>query len=56
MYFPNFSHLKAPTLWDELARQDRKTVVINMPATYPARQINGALISGFVAIDINKAV
>ena len=27
-----------------------------MPATYPARKINGALISGFVAIDINKAV
>jgi len=56
MYFPNFSHLKGKTIWDELARQDRKSVVINMPATYPARQIDGVLISGFVAIDINKAV
>jgi predicted AlkP superfamily phosphohydrolase/phosphomutase len=56
MYFPNFSQLKAPTLWDELSGQGKKAVVINMPATYPARQINGALISGFVAIDINKAV
>ena len=27
-----------------------------MPATYPAREIDGALISGFVAIDINRAV
>jgi len=56
MYFPNFTHLQAPTLWDELASNGRKAVVINMPATYPAGKINGALISGFVAIDINKAV
>ncbi len=56
MYFPNFTHLKAPTLWDDLAGQGKKAVVINMPATYPARHISGALISGFVAIDINKAV
>ena len=56
MYFPNFTHLKAPTLWDDLAVQGKKTVVINMPATYPARRTEGALISGFVAIDINKAV
>ncbi len=56
MYFPNFKNLKAPALWDELALQGRKSVVINMPSTYPARKINGALISGFVAIDINKAV
>ena len=56
MYFPNFTHLKAPTLWEDLGLRGKKTVVINMPATYPAREINGALISGFVAIDINKAV
>ena len=56
MYFPNYTHLKAATLWDDLGARGKKTVVINMPATYPARQISGALISGFVAIDINKAV
>lgn len=56
MYFPNFKQLKAPTIWDDLAALEKKTVVINMPATYPAREINGALISGFVAIDVNKAV
>lgn len=56
MFFPNFSQLKAPTLWDELEDRGKRTVVINMPATYPARPIHGALVSGFVAIDINKAV
>jgi predicted AlkP superfamily phosphohydrolase/phosphomutase len=56
MYFPNFTHLQASTMWDDLALQNKKAVIINMPATYPARPINGALISGFVAIDLNKAV
>lgn len=56
MYFPNFTHFQFPTLWDNLASQGRKPVVINMPSTYPARKINGVLIFGFVAIDINKAV
>lgn len=56
MYFPNFTHLKAATLWDDLGTLGKKSVVINMPATYPAREIEGALISGFVAIDMNKAV
>jgi predicted AlkP superfamily phosphohydrolase/phosphomutase len=56
MSFPNFTQLKAATIWDDLASENKKSVVINMPATYPARRMNGALISGFVAIDINKAV
>jgi predicted AlkP superfamily phosphohydrolase/phosphomutase len=56
IFFPNFNHLKSETLWDSLNKHGKKAVVINMPATYPARKIDGALISGFVAIDINKAV
>jgi predicted AlkP superfamily phosphohydrolase/phosphomutase len=56
MHFPNYLDIKASTLWDALASYHKKSIVINMPATYPAREINGALISGFVAIDLNKAV
>jgi predicted AlkP superfamily phosphohydrolase/phosphomutase len=44
------------TLFDELGEKGKRSVVINLPATYPARQIPGVLISGFVAMDINKAV
>ncbi len=56
LYFPNFSDLKAPTLFDELGERGKKSIVINLPSTYPARKINGILISGFVAIDLEKAV
>ncbi len=54
--FPNFLDLKKETFWDELGRQDRKCIIINQPSTYPARKVNGTLISGFVAIELAKAV
>lgn len=54
--FPSFSNLKAPTLWDKLGKKGMRSVVINQPSTYPAREIAGAMISGFVAIDMRKAV
>ena len=51
--FPNFSDLKSPPFWDLL---DSRSVIINVPATYPVRQLNGVHISGFVSIDLQKSV
>lgn len=52
--FPNFKDLKAPPFWQ--AGGEKKYVIINVPFTYPAREMNGVLISGFVALDLAKAV
>jgi predicted AlkP superfamily phosphohydrolase/phosphomutase len=54
--FPNFADVKAPTIWDKLGEEGLRSIVINQPATYPARPIQGVLISGFVAVDLAKAV
>jgi predicted AlkP superfamily phosphohydrolase/phosphomutase len=54
--YPNFSDLKAETFWDSLGRRGLKSVIINQPSTYPARKVNGVLISGFVAVELAKAV
>jgi predicted AlkP superfamily phosphohydrolase/phosphomutase len=54
--FPNFLDLKKETFWDLLSNKKKRCIVINQPSTYPARQINGILISGFVAIELVKAV
>jgi predicted AlkP superfamily phosphohydrolase/phosphomutase len=54
--FPSFRDLKAPTLWDRLGESKKRSVVLNQPSTYPARPIPGILISGFVAIEMEKAV
>lgn len=56
LYFPNFTDLKSPTLFDELGKLNKKSIVINLPASYPAREIPGILISGFVSIELKKAV
>jgi predicted AlkP superfamily phosphohydrolase/phosphomutase len=53
--FPNYSSLKADPLWDELSREGRRCCVINVPSTYPARELNGVLVSGFVAPNLEKA-
>jgi predicted AlkP superfamily phosphohydrolase/phosphomutase len=56
MYFPNYKDLKTETLWSSLERLGKQSVVVNLPSTYPAGRINGILVSGFVAIDLKKAV
>ena len=52
--FPNFSQLKLPTFWE--LKPDSRHIIVNVPSTYPAREINGVLISGFVALDLERAV
>ncbi len=54
--FPSFRDVQVPTLWDRLGQKSKKSVVINQPSTYPARPIQGVLVSGFVALDLRKAV
>ena len=54
LFFPNFFNLKAAPFWN--TDSSKKSIIINVPSTYPARELNGVLISGFVALNINKAV
>jgi predicted AlkP superfamily phosphohydrolase/phosphomutase len=53
--FPNSYSLKSKTLWDIAGSNDMKSVVLNVPSTYPARRLNGILTAGFVAIDLKAA-
>lgn len=52
--FPNFQALKAPPFWKR--GDDRRYVIINVPFTYPASELNGFLVAGFVALDMKRAV
>ncbi|MDD5044279.1 MAG: alkaline phosphatase family protein [Candidatus Omnitrophica bacterium] len=51
--FPDFNDLKSRPFWENSLV---KSVVINVPSTYPARPMNGIHISGFVSIEIKKSV
>lgn len=55
-YFPNLEHVAAPALWDVLQESGLRSVIVNVPGTYPARPVDGALVSGFVAPSIDRAV
>src|SRR4030066_605700 len=54
--FPNFLDVKTETLWDVLGKTGKRSIILNQPSTYPARPLNGVLVSGFVALDLAKAV
>ncbi len=50
--FPDRRALKAEPFWND----DRKHVILNVPAMYPADKINGTMVSGFVSPELEKAV
>jgi len=54
--FPNFLDVKRETLWDVLGKTGKSSIILNQPSTYPAKPLNGVLVSGFVALDLAKAV
>jgi len=56
MSFPSFRDVKTETIWDALGAKKMRSIVINQPATYPARPVHGALVSGFVAVHLDKSV
>ncbi len=53
--FPDSRDVSSSTLWDIARKNDKKSVVINVPSTYPAKEVNGMLTAGFVALDLKKA-
>lgn len=53
MRFPNFNDLKGRPFWED---QSGQSVIVNVPSTYPVRQMDGVHISGFVSIDFEKSV
>jgi predicted AlkP superfamily phosphohydrolase/phosphomutase len=54
-FYPNSRDLKAPTLWEHLGRAGRKLGVMNVPVTYPPKQINGFMVGCFLSPDLAKA-
>lgn len=54
--FPQLPDLRAEPIWKTLNRRGLRTAILNVPSTYPAQRLDGALVSGFVAIDLEKAV
>ena len=53
--FTSSGSVRAPCLWDWLSMRGRRSTVLNVPLTYPARPLEGRMVSGFVALDYRRA-
>lgn len=56
--FPSSRDIMAPTFWQTLNRKRKieGAIILNVPNTYPAVPTKGLLVSGFTAVDFDKAV
>jgi predicted AlkP superfamily phosphohydrolase/phosphomutase len=53
-YIPNSGTMRSETLWEILSRHGKRVVVMNVPVTYPPRQVNGVLVCGFLGPKLEK--
>lgn len=51
--FPSFNDLRMPPFWKQ--EGNGRSVIINVPSTYPAASLDGVLIAGFVSLDLQRA-
>ncbi len=47
------TNVRVPMLWDILTAHGKRSVVLNVPLTYPARKINGVMITDFLTPAFN---
>jgi len=50
----NGGTVQAMTVWEWLSKADRRVAVVNVPMTYPPRKVNGCLIAGMDAPQIDR--
>jgi len=51
LYFADARYVCEPTVWDFLSRARRRSILIGIPQTYPARPLNGIMVTSFLAPD-----
>ena len=47
----NSQNITQPKIWDMLAEEGLKSIILGVPPTFPAQAINGYLITGFITPD-----
>ncbi|MGD9144643.1 MAG: alkaline phosphatase family protein [Anaerolineae bacterium] len=55
-FIPHSRYMKAKTLWEVLSEAGKRVIVVNVPVTYPPREVNGILVGGFLSPNLDKAV
>lgn len=53
---PNSGDLRSRTLWEILSDAGRRVIGLGVPLTHPPRPVNGIMVGGFLARDLDGAV
>jgi len=48
--------IKTPAIWDHIAREGKKSIIVGVPPGYPPRRINGISVGCFLTPDTTKDV
>lgn len=54
--FVNAKSIRALTLWDQVAREGNRTVIIGVPPSFPPRKVNGISVGCFLTPDTRTEV
>lgn len=49
----NSNCVKKKSIWDILSLHNKKSIILNLPLTYPIKPLNGIMVSGFLTPDMN---
>ncbi len=52
----NARSITAPAIWDHLAREGKRSIIVGVPPGYPPRRINGISVSCFLTPDTDKNI
>ncbi len=52
--FANSNSIKAHAIWDQLAREGKKSIIVGVPPNFPPRKINGISVGCFLTPDTTK--
>jgi predicted AlkP superfamily phosphohydrolase/phosphomutase len=52
--FASSASIKALAIWDQLAREGKRSIIVGVPPNYPPRRINGISVGCFLTPDTTK--
>ena len=54
LVIPNHADIKCRTIWQQLSKAGRKFAALGIPLTYPAPEVDGLVVSGFLAPELDE--
>ncbi len=54
LHIPDHGDLKCQTIWQRLNKAGKKFAALGIPMTYPAPQVEGFMVSGFLAPELDE--